>query len=127
MNLKMYSRALKVRGRDSQGSPRPACSTYCVSTASSFLQGGISVGIPALHPLSQRCPPPSQPPPCPVPQNALVGERGAEVLADVGLQDRVEMLEFSVSHQRHDENLRAASRGMAWCGQGDVWAEQWPP
>lgn len=37
MNLKMYSKALKVRMSGSQGSPRLACSTYCVSTEISFL------------------------------------------------------------------------------------------
>lgn len=44
MNLKMYSRALKVRRRGSQGSPRLACSTYWVSTPISFLRDGDASG-----------------------------------------------------------------------------------
>lgn len=39
MNLKIYSKALKVRKSESQGSPRLAESTYCVSTEISFLHG----------------------------------------------------------------------------------------
>lgn len=52
---------------------------------------------------------------------ALVGERGTEVLADVGLQDGVEMLELPVSHQPHDENL-----GGAGSGHGSVQAAGCP-
>lgn len=35
----------------------------------------------------------------------LVGERGTEVLADVRLQDSIEVLELPVSNQPHDEHL----------------------
>lgn len=64
MNLKMYSRALKVRRRGSQGSPRLACSTYCVSTPISFLRDGDTSGehgassphVPGAEPHCGSCP-----------------------------------------------------------------------
>lgn len=136
MNLKMYSRALKVRMSGSQGSPWLACSTYWVSTAISFLQDGDaggrgSAGFPASakqpsgQPLSCAALPAGRPP-SPGPgaaaaaRYALVGERGAEVLADVRLQDGVEVLELPVGHQPHDENLREGAAGTARGGQRDA-------
>ena len=40
---------------------------------------------------------------------AHVGQRGAEVLVDVGLQHRVKVLELDVPDQRDDKNLRAVT------------------
>lgn len=40
--------------------------------------------------------------------DSRVSERGAEVLADVGLQNRIEMMELSVSDQSDDEDLSEA-------------------
>lgn len=149
MNLKMYSKALNVRMSGSQGSPWLAWSTYCVSTEISFLQDGDTCGqgsagfpaaaeqpsgLPLTHAtLPARCSPHSVPvpprachpspiPPCATAaEYALVGKRGTEVLADVGLQDSVEMLELLVGHQPHDENLEGAGSGY-----GSVWAAGCP-
>jgi len=130
-NLKTYSKALKVRMSGSQGSPRLAWSTYCVSTEISFLQDGDACGRGSPQPCRaacqalpsrRHCPPcahrpaPSLPAPTAAAGHPLVGKRGTEVLADVGLQDCVEMLELPVSHQPHDENLGDEQR--AWLGVG---------
>lgn len=117
MNLKMYSKALKVRMSGSQGSPRLACSTYCVSTEISFLRVrdvGRAQRLPCrtdpgLSPLPAHI---SSLSPSLLVPTVLVGERGTEVLADVSLQDGVEVVKLPVGHEPHDENL---GRGrMAW-------------
>lgn len=46
-----------------------------------------------------------------------VGQRGAEVLGDVGLQNRVEVLELDVADERDDEDLEAR-RGQRATGSG---------
>lgn len=77
-------------------------------------RGGSAASLPhgpGLSPLPAH--PPSLSPSLLAPA-VLVGERGAEVLADVSLQDGVEVVKLPISHEPHDENLRRGRR--AWHG-----------
>lgn len=47
---------------------------------------------------------------------AHVGQRGAEVLVDVGLQNGVEVLELDVANQSDDENLEEKA-GVSGAGR----------